>query len=215
MAGFTLDDFYSDEILVLDTETTGLKGAPDDVVVDIGITKVSLSKGTVKELYSSIVGYDVDEWNDYRRNAWIFENTDLTLDMVAEAPPLIHVMDSVRRILKGKWVTSYNVAYDFDKFLYREPWSLKGTFYQCKDIMIAATEVCKFPSEYYGRQYRYPKLDAAYAKILDDRDPAGIAGDQKHRALSDAVMASYIMIEMWRNGEYNPGTGCRSRSDHR
>ena len=79
MAELTLDDFCQDEIYVLDTETTGLRGAPDDVVVDIGITKVSLSKGTVKDVYSSVVGYDVEEWNDYRRNAWIFENTDLTL----------------------------------------------------------------------------------------------------------------------------------------
>lgn len=203
MAELTLDDFCQDEIYVLDTETTGLKGAPDDVVVDIGITRVSLSKGTVKDVYSSVVGYDVEEWNDYRRNAWIFENTDLTLDMVAEAPPLPYVIDDVRRILRGKWVTSYNIEYDMNKFLYLEPWFLRGTFRQCEDIMKAATPVCKLPSEYYGRQYRYPKLDVAYSMIVDG-DPAGINGVQDHRALSDARMASYVMIAMWRNHDYRP-----------
>ncbi len=204
MPELSLDDYYSDEIYVLDTETTGLRGAPDDVVVDIGITRVSLSKGTVQDVYSSVVGYDVEEWNDYRRNAWIFENTDMSLDMVAEAPPLPYVIDDVRRILRGKWVTSYNIPYDMDKFLYMEPWSLRGTFKVCTDIMLAATQVCKLPSEYYGRQYRYPKLDHAYEIILKGEDPAGINGVQDHRALSDARMASYVMIEMWKNHDYRP-----------
>ena len=203
MPALTLDDYHHDEIFVVDTETTGLKGAPDDVIVDIGITRVSLSKGTVSDVYSSVVGYDVEEWDESRRKAWIFENTDLSLNMVAEAPPLPYVMDDVRRILRGKWVTSYNIQYDMDKFLYREPWSLRGTFNVCTDIMLAATQVCKLPSEYYGRQYRYPKLDHAYGTIVDG-DPAGIGGKQDHRALSDARMASYVMIEMWRTRQYSP-----------
>ena len=171
--------------------------------MDIGITKVSLSKGTVTDVYSSVVGYDVDEWNDYRRNAWIFENTDLTLDMVAEATPLPDVIRKVEKILDRQCVTAYNIDYDMGKFLYMEPWSLKNKFYECEDIMEAATKVCKLPSEYYGRQYRYPKLDVAYSMIVEG-DPAGINGVQDHRALSDARMASYLMIAMWKRQEYRP-----------
>lgn len=200
---FSLDDIPPDEIYVLDTETTGLYGAPKDVVVDIGITKVSLRKGTVEDVYSSVLGYDVDEWDDYRRKAWIFENTDMTLDMVADAPPAMKVIDDVRRILKDKDVTSYNIRYDMDKFLYQEPWDLRGTFKPCFDIMLAAKDVCKLPSQYYGREYRYPKLDYAYSNIVEG-DPAGINGKQDHRALSDARMASYLMITMFRDGSYRP-----------
>jgi len=203
MEFFTLDDFPVDEIYVLDTETTGLFGAPKDVVVDIGITKTSLRKGTVEDVYSSVLGYDVDQWDDYRRNAWIFQNTDMTLDMVSEAPPAMHVIEDVRRILRNKVVTSYNIGYDMSKFLYLEPWNLAGTFKECTDIMKAATPVCKLPSEYYGREYRYPKLDYAYEHIVDG-DPAGIDGVQDHRALSDARMASYVMIQMFRDGSYRP-----------
>lgn len=200
---FSLDDIPPDEIYVLDTETTGLYGAPKDVVVDIGITKVSLRKGTVEDVYSSVLGYDVDEWDDYRRKAWIFENTDMTLDMVADAPPAMNVVGDVRRILKDKDVTSYNIRYDMDKFLYQEPWDLRGTFKPCFDIMLAAKDVCKLPSQYYGREYRYPKLDYAYSNIVEG-DPAGINGKQDHRALSDARMASYLMITMFRDGSYRP-----------
>ena len=138
MAFMTLDDIPPDEIYVLDTETTGLYGAPKDLVVDVGITRVSLRKGTVEDAYSSVLGYDVDEWDNYHRNAWIFQNTDMTLDMVAEAPPAMKVIEDVRHLLRNKHVTSYNVAYDMDKFLYQEPWSLRGTFKPCFDIMIVA-----------------------------------------------------------------------------
>lgn len=199
----TLDDIPPDEIYVLDTETTGLFGAPKDLVVDVGITKVSLRKGTVEDAYSSVLGYDVDEWDDYHRNAWIFQNTDMTLDMVSDSPPAMKVIEDVRHLLRNKHVTSYNVAYDMDKFLYQEPWNLRGTFKPCFDIMIAAKDVCKLPSEYYGREYRYPKLDYAYSHIVEG-DPAGINGVQDHRALSDARMASYLMITMFNDGLYRP-----------
>ena len=132
----SLDEIPPDEIYVLDTETTGLEGAPKDLVVDVGICRVSLRRGTVEDVYSSVLGYDVDSWDDYHRN-------------VAEAPPAIDVIEDVRRILRNKTVTAYNIAYDMDKFLFREPWDMKGEFTLCNDIMLAATPVCKVPSEYY------------------------------------------------------------------
>lgn len=83
-----------DNIILLDTETTGLNGglyAKDpgfrptcrdgsvprldsldwnrygDLVLDIGMCEISLKNGTVKDLYSSIVGYDTDLWRDDKR----------------------------------------------------------------------------------------------------------------------------------------------------
>ncbi len=197
------DDPSPEWVLVLDTETTGLKGAPRDLVVDVGICKVSLTDGTVEDLYSSVLGYDTSEWDDYLRNAWIFENTDMTLDMVEEAPRALDVIADVRRILRKQAVTAYNTGYDFGKFLYEEPWSMRGWFVECMDIMKAAKDVCKIPSEYYGCDYKYPKLDYAYAQIVEG-DPAGIHGVQDHRALSDARMASYLMLALNRSGRYLP-----------
>lgn len=197
------DKTSSDVILVLDTETTGLYGAPKDLVVDIGICEMSLEDGTVKELFSSVLGYDTTYWDDYLKNAWIFQNTDMTLEMVEDAPPAMDVIDKVRRLVRGRMMTAYNVDYDFGKFLYEEPWSMRGLFVECNDIMKAAKDVCKLPSEMYGGDYRYPKLDYAYSHIVKG-DPAGIHGVQNHRALSDAFMASYLAIEMHRNHQYYP-----------
>lgn len=200
-----IEDYFTvpKEIYVIDTETTGLDGGPKDLVVDIGICSVDISAGIVNDVYSSVVGYDVTEWDEYRTKAWIFENTDLTLDDVASGRPFFKVKDDIIRHLKGKVVTSYNVPFDMDKFLFRDPWHLRGTFSVCTDIMKAATDVCKLPSELYGVSYRFPKLDYAYKTIVNG-DPAGIGKKQSHRALSDARMASYVMIEMYCSRNYMP-----------
>lgn len=194
-----LDDFLDRSIYVLDTETTGLSGYPEDVVVDIAICKVDPEAGTVDEVYSSVVGYDVSSWNDARKNAWIFQNTDMTLEMVSAAPPAEKVAEDVRRILNGKNVTSFNMGFDMDKFLYHRPWDLKGKIMASRCIMLASADVCKIPGMY--ENYKWPRLEEAYSIIVDG-DPAGIEGPQKHRALSDAVMASHILIALYRGRRY-------------
>lgn len=199
----SLDDFCIEDIFVLDTETTGLNGAPRDVIVDIAVCRVNLQEGTVDPVYSSVVGHDTSEWDSYRRNAWIFENTDMTLDMVDSAPPFEQVRSEVSDILRNRSVTSYNTGYDMDKFLYLDPWNFKNLFRLRKDIMEAAMDVCKLPSEYYGIKYRYPRLEHAYS-VITKGDPAGIEGVQDHRALSDAIVASHVMIQMHRDGTYSP-----------
>lgn len=102
------------EIIMIDTETTGLFGYPDDVVVEIALSRVDLDKGTVKPAYTSIVGHEVDDWSQSMKHAWIFENTDLTLRDVRNAPPIEKVVGIVREIVSGQMVTSYNVAFDID-----------------------------------------------------------------------------------------------------
>lgn len=206
MTFLTLDDFGKpDRVLVLDTETTGLFGAPKDLVVDIGICEAVLSTGTVKDIYSSIVGYDVTEWPDEMCHSWIFENTDLTVDMVAAAKPFLQVKQEVAKLLRGEFITCYNVQYDLDKFLYMPPWNLKTTFLEVRDIMFSARDICRLPNvDPRIAEYRYPKLDFAYEKILAGADPAGIHGKQDHRALSDARVASHLMIRMFRDGQYDP-----------
>lgn len=221
-----------DRILLLDTETTGLKGASfdrdpgfrpisdpaessrldaldwnayGDLVLDIGICEVSLEKGTVTDVYSSIVGYDTSVWNESMEHSWIFENSDLKLSDISKGKPLSKVITEVRNILKDRWVTSYNVQYDLDKFLYKFPWCLKGSFREVRDPMFSATEICRLPSPLFEvKSFRYPKLDYAYKTILKGEDPAGIEGVQDHRALSDARMASHVMVRMYREGRYNP-----------
>ena len=193
-------DFFDDSRLdKLDWSKYG------DLVVDVGITEVSLKNHTVKEVYSAIVGYDVSTWTEEMKTSWIFENTDLTVEQVAAGKPFSQVRREVHNIVKDRFLTTYNVQYDLDKFLYRFPWNFRNLFKECRDIMFSARDICKLKSPLYGvKEYRYPKLDYAYEHILQGEDPAGINGVQDHRALSDARVASHVMIKLYDDGCYNP-----------
>ncbi len=220
-----------DTIYLLDTETTGLRGgefdldpkiyasdpnegdrldalnwnAMGDLVLDIGICEISLSRGTVKPVFSSVVGYDTELWDESKVNSWIFDNSSLKLADVASAPRLSKVVADVKRMLMGKWVTSYNVQFDLDRFLYKFPWNMKGIIREVRDPMFSAAEVCKLENKDPNiKSYRFPRLEYAYEKILDGKDPAGINGPQAHRAMSDAMMASYVLLQMYKDGKYDP-----------
>jgi len=194
-----LEDFCKTEVYIVDTETTGLTGAPKDKVVDIAICRVFLGEGRVDRIYSSVVGHDTKGWSEELKRSWIFENTDLTLEMVNAAPREADVVRSVSEILGGKNTTSFNFSFDFDKFLFRMPWGLLHKIVPFRCIMLAAKDVCKLPGLY--EDYKYPKLDEAY-RMITKGDPANIAGAQAHRAMSDAVMASHILLELHRTGNY-------------
>jgi len=195
----SLDDFLDQTIYVLDTETTGLNGYPSDLVVDIAICRVDPKRGTVDNVYSSVVGYKTEDWPEETKNAWIFLNTDLTVDAVSEAPDAKKVAADVANILKGRNVTAFNKDFDLNRFLYHPPWNLHNVIMEADCIMLASKDVCRIEG-LYG-DYKWPKLEEAYSMIVKG-DPADIRGTQTHRALSDAVMASYVLIEMYRNRQY-------------
>ncbi len=188
---------------LIDTETTGRIGYPKDLVLDIGIVSVDTQRRKVERVYQSYLGYDVDSWSDYHRNAWIFDNSELTLNDIRDAMPAEDVIEEVRDIVKGQVVTSYNVAFDFGRFLNLPPWELPDVCRVGECVMIAAGDYFKIPHDYF-ESYRWPKLSYAYAALTKD-DPAGINGIQKHTALSDAFMAGYVLLELYERGHYSGG----------
>ena len=188
------------KILVLDTETTGLEGAPDDLVLDIGISEVDLDTGSVEPFYSSLIGYP-EEDIEKRKDSWIFRNSDIEPSMLMNAPGFYDVWDELCRKLRDRKVTSYNTAFDFGKFLFNTPWSMRGWFDLLPDPMLVATDVCAIPSPYYPDEYKWPRLEEAYG-ILCPEDPAGIKGEQAHRALSDSMVAGHVLLKLFEMGAY-------------
>ena len=186
-------------VFVVDTETTGLCGCDrGDRVVDIGIVEVDTEMGTVMPVYSEVVGYDVSGWSEDQKNAWIFSHSDLTLDMVARAEPLEEIARDVRLILDGNVAASYNEAFDFDKFLFKCPWNVDCAL--APDIMLRAHRLID-GDHLFSDGSSWPKLETAYRGLCPD-DPAHLDGPQAHRALSDAVVASYVMLALIGRGEY-------------
>lgn len=190
------------EVIMIDTETTGLFGYPDDVVVEIALSRVDLDKGTVKPAYTSIVGHDTNDWPQSMKHAWIFENTELTVKDVRNGTPIDKVVDVVREFVSGQMVTSYNVAFDFDKFLNRRPWRLNEFCTIVTDPMLVAKDIMKIESTMHS-DYRFPRLQTVYDRLCPD-DPAEIHGKQDHRALSDTMVAGHVMLQMYKGGFYRP-----------
>ena len=49
------------------------------------------------------------------------------------------VVKAIREIVTWREVTSYNMGFDFGKFLYYEPWNMRGIVDRKIDIMKLAT----------------------------------------------------------------------------
>ena len=167
--------------------------------------------------YDDIVDFDSKYVNiDGSRGIWIYRNSDMRLeDTLNAAKNLDTVVREVREIVSGREVTSYNVEFDFGKFLYHEPWNLKELCSVPYDIMELATK----------RVYSLAEDDLIQDKMLQDRllrereesyypnkwiksidayralcpeDPMGLEG-MRHRAVDDAVMEGWILRTLLKN----------------
>ena len=202
-------------VLIIDTETTGLEGYPKDRVLEIGIAE--LEEGSVRPVYSEIIRYpDIAEFDrkyvnlDGSEGIWIYRNSDLRMeDTLNASKDVERVAAEVRAIVSGREVTSYNVEFDFGKFLYHEPWNLRGIVERKIDIMKLATskvyELCESDSlDDKGLQERmlsereeshcpekWVRSIDAY-RALCPEDPMGLEG-MRHRAIDDAVMEGWIL----------------------
>lgn len=202
-------------VLIIDTETTGLEGYPKDRVLEIGIAE--LEEGSVRPVYSEIIRYsDIVEFDrkyvnlDGSEGIWIYRNTDLRIeDTLNAAKDVETVAAEVREIVSGREATSYNVSFDLGKFLYREPWNLKGLYSIPCDIMELATKrvyslagdnlisdkdllerlLREREESYYPNKW-IRSIDAYRA--LCPENPMGLEG-MRHRAIDDAVMEGWIL----------------------
>ncbi|WP_400227977.1 3'-5' exonuclease [Methanomethylophilus alvi] len=202
-------------VLIIDTETTGLSGYPKDRVLEIGIAE--LEEGSVRPVYSEIIHYsDIVEFDRKYVNLngsegiWIYRNSDLRIEDTLDAAKDVEaVAAEVKEIVSGRGVTSYNVEFDFGKFLHQEPWNLKELCSVPYDIMELATERAYSLAEedmipdkalqerllrereesYYPNKW-IRSIDAYRA--LCPEDPMGLEG-MRHRAVDDAVMEGWIL----------------------
>lgn len=196
---------FPEYILVVDIETTGLRGEPDDHVVEVGICKLDVDPrcpwtfGSIQKVYEAIVAPYYEEPADFA-NSWVFQNTTLTPDQVRAGKPMEEVRDDLQFILDRAPATSYNYEFDFDRFLSRAPWNILNK--KCPCIMLAAgvaySDVLPC-SQYSG----CPSAQSTYLHTCPN-NPAGLPGGiEEHRALSDAFMEAHILRAMIKKGHYH------------
>lgn len=192
MAALTKDQY---DVYIVDTETDNLN-AWNGSIVEIAI--VQLSKNTLHLEKLNCVYQSLVKPKKLHRDAWIFDNSDITVEDIAQAPSEQQVAQDVQLILKNKAVTTFNASFDFG-FLNKEPYKLKtyiATRLPC--IMYADDEVCQIPHEYYDT--KWPSLEEAWEILVKEVLPPD-AGS--HRAAVDAFMAAKVLQHLIHTDQYD------------
>lgn len=186
------------EIYIVDTETTGLNGADyDDKIVEIAICKLNTKTKQIKEVFEAIVG---QELSTFKKTAWIFNNSDLTPEMVENGPSATQVINIVKKTLKNKLVTSFNTGFDFDRFLDKEPWNVSyKKLMPC--IMLSATGPCAIENTYNHHGYKWPSLQEAYSILVVNgkSEHNGVS----HRAMADTYQSAQVLLRLIESDNYN------------
>lgn len=171
-----------DPVAVIDTETTGLPKYPPQYIVEIGIALLDLENGEIYKVMDEIVkekGFD-----EKMKNAWVFENSDLTYEQVDNGRPLEDVSATIQNVLDSFPVTAYNSEFDLN-FVRNSGFEITKE-YPC--IMKCATGLYKIKVPWGDK---WASLEEAWFYLFDDEYV------ESHRAYDDAVHAAKILKRLY------------------
>lgn len=180
------------KILVLDIETTGFLNQGGSIV-EIGIVELNLENGEIKEVFNSLLKEDIlTARHRSKPFGWIFENSDLTVEELRNAPKSETVLKEVQEILNKYPLgcTAYNKQFDFG--------FLRNRGIKVKDLpcpMILSTDILKLPGRFGS--YKWPKVEEAYDFFFPVNDYS-----EKHRGLDDAKHEAEIVFELYKRGVF-------------
>ena len=148
------------KILVLDIETTGFLRQGGSIV-EIGIVELNLDNGEISEVFNSLLREDILTAKHLEDPfGWIFRNSDLKVEDVRNAPKSSEVFPIVQEVLNScpLGATAFNKKFDFDFLKDRGI-----TFHKEQPCpMLAATDICKLPSQHGYSNYKWPKVEEAW-----------------------------------------------------
>jgi hypothetical protein len=161
-------------------------------------------------------------------NAWIFQNSSLTPEMVAQGKELKEVFFEIQVIFNHYAITAYNTEFVFG-FLKKAGFQIEDTL-ECP--MLVATPIVRIPSSYAEKD-----PDSAYYRAVirekfgyyedgdwDDIDYEDLDEDEwkwpsfketwehyfsratfheKHRAGHDVIKKAELILEMHESGDYS------------
>lgn len=178
------------KILVVDIETTGFLNEGGSIV-EIGAVELDLATGQIAEAFSSVCRESI--LTAKHRDAWIFKNSDLTVEEVRNAPPFEEVAMEFQELMNNypAGITAFNRVFDFEFLMSR---GLKlPRLLPCP--MILATPICKLPGK-YGK-YKWPKVEEAFTHFFPGTDYT-----EKHRGADDAFHEAMIVYKLFTLGVF-------------
>ena len=182
------------KILVIDIETAGFQNQ-GGCIVEVGAVSLDLDSGEIVEVFNSLVREDSlsAKHRDDSKYNWIFQNSDLTPEMVRNAPSEHEVYPKLQELIHQfpNGVTAFNRNFDIP---YLESRGLKFMkLLPCP--MVKLTNIMKLPS---SRGYKWPKVTEAFPFLF----PEVTDYDEAHRGASDARDEALIVLEMYKRGWY-------------
>lgn len=176
------------KILIIDIETTGFLREGGSIV-EIGAVELDLQTGKIEKVFDSLCKEDI--LTAKHREAWIFKNSNLTVEAVRNAPSFAKVAWEFQRVV-NKYplgATAFNRSFDFD-FLQN-----RGIIFP-KSLpcpMLLSTDICKLP----GRMgsYKWPKVEEAFSFLFPD-----VEYKELHRGADDAFHEAAIVYKLFTMG---------------
>ena len=189
---FIISD-YMKHIYVIDIETSGTVGYPTDKIYEIAVAKCNIQTENIDIVYNEIIHHYVKDLSERQKEAWIFSNSTLNLEDITNALKNPNkISNELKILLNEKFITSYNLEFDYFKFLKHSPFNLSNVnLLSC--IMQKATKICQIRNKY---GFKYPSLEEAIKKILPTDIKILVDQFTNHRAENDAITASYVLLEL-------------------
>ena len=182
------------KIGIIDIETTGF--FPKGFIVEVGIVSLDTKTGKVEKLFDSVCREDGMTAKD--RKAWIFDNSDLTVEMVRDAPLLNNLKDEIQELINSlDAITAFNKSFDFT-FLRDRGFEIKNEW-PCP--MLVATPICKLPKKQARCScgYKWPKVEEAWQFFFPNEPYVEL-----HRGCDDALHEAKICYELFKLGKMTP-----------
>ena len=177
---------------IIDIETTGFQ-KDNGHIVEIAIVSLNTETGDITESFSSVC--KERGMNAKDREAWIFQNSTLTVEEVREAKTFDEIQGQVQdSIYAHDAVTAYNSSFDFG---FLENRGLRIPF-KASCPMLLSTPLCQLPGR-MGDDYKWPKVEEAWKHFFPSRPYVEL-----HRGLDDAMHEAKIIWQLCKLGLYGP-----------
>ncbi|AGI48026.1 hypothetical protein TALC_01034 [Thermoplasmatales archaeon BRNA1] len=184
----------SDPIFVVESISDGADGHPYDEILSIGVCKVDLDAGDFESVYHATVGLEPKYIGKAKLD--YAESKGFNVSELYDGIPIDRMVREFKDIIRGGYVTSYDIRQQFNKYLINAPWDVTLEAHILPSIMTRQpiSYKCKYPED------EPDTIVKAYRKTFRRQDPANVG--KGRGALELAQMASMLMIGLHERGRY-------------
>ena len=179
------------KILVIDVETTALR-PQEGSLTEVGIVELDLATGNKKLIFDSTCHNKIPKLTiQHVKDCYAVQQGWVTLEEIRSSPDFRTIKDEIQAIIDKypNGVTAYNRVFDIGFLTY---YGINfGKLIPCP--MLLATDVCKIPSKFKKKGYKWPRVEEAFEHFYPNSGYVEI-----HRGGDDAMHEADIIYELYK-----------------